>query len=155
MKLDFSQKAVHHMHGTLCDGFGGSLQNAIHQCTGLQYTCIETENGYFLQPVIRVFPFRNFYVPEIEIDISLSAEHITLNLIGRPVKSVRGFMNLWFGGLLAAEAALMIAAITSNLEKPLAILIPLGMCLLGYLFGEITTKVTFFFVLKAIRKAFP
>jgi len=151
----FSQEAVHRMNTILYTDSCSKLPEAIYRHTDLDYLCIPTDEGCFLKPTFRNMPYINSFVPEIDVAISQNNGQTTLKLIGRPVKSVRIFMGVWFGFALMMELLLLIAAVTSGLDITFHVFIPAFMCVFGYCLCNITTKRTFNAVLKAIQKEYP
>jgi hypothetical protein len=99
-------------------------------------------------------PYRNSFVPEIDIVISNRDSKTELQMIGRPVKFVRVFMAFWFSFLLVMQVFIVILAITSSLDSLFPLFIPLAMCTFGYLLCKLATKATFNSVVKAIKKEF-
>ena len=98
-------------------------------------------------------PYRNSFVPEIDIIASNHETHTVLHITGQPVKSVRVFMAFWFGFSILMEAFLLIFAITSNLDSIIPVFIPLVLCLYGYLLCQLGTKAAFNTIIKAIKKS--
>ena len=153
MKL-FIERAMHCINKTTPTNGFEILPEVIRQQTDWDYTCQPKPTGCSLKPTFRNMPYRNSFVPEIEIVISDRDSQTELQMIGQPVKFVRVFMALWFSFLLATEVFFVILAITSNLDSLFPLFIPLAMCAFGYLLCKLATKATFNSVVKAIKKEF-
>lgn len=155
MKIGFSQTAKHTISGSIGTDFPKRLSETLSLRTDWNYSCIEKEDGYFLKPSFRNMPYRNSFVPEIEIKISQNNGQTSLHMTGQPVKSVRIFMGFWFGFLLMMGVLSLIAVATSGAEEIPFVLICVGMGVFGYLLSEIGTRLTFRSVVKAIQTEFP
>ena len=153
MKL-FIERAMHCMNKTNPTNGFEILPEVIRQHTDWDYTYQQKTTGCSLKPTFRNMPYRNSFVPEIEIVISDRDSQTELQMIGQPVKFVRVFMALWFSFLMAMEVFFVILAITSNLDSLFPLFIPLAMCAFGYLLCKLATKATFTSVVKAIKKEF-
>ena len=124
----------------------------IYKHTNWEYKSQQRNAGCFLKPTFRNMPYRNSFVPEIDIVVSNHEAYTMLHITGQPVELVRFFMALWFGFLSLMEVFLLILAITSNLDSIIPVFIPVAMCVFGYLLCELGTKVTFNSVVKAIQE---
>ena len=155
MNIGFSVSESHSVQIPDTVDLSDHFPKTIHQHSGWKYSCEKTEDGYFLKPIFRDMPYRNSFVPEISVGISPGGKHHYLTLKGRPVKFVRGFMNIWFAGLLLLEVFMLVLAICLKLDRLFPVFIPVGMCIFGYLLCKIATKVIFRSVVKAILKGFP
>ncbi|MBR3972554.1 MAG: hypothetical protein IKJ99_01220 [Oscillospiraceae bacterium] len=153
MKL-FTEMATHCINNTISANSFELLPEVIRQHTGWDYAYQQKPTGCNLKPTFRNMPYRNSFVPEIDIVISNRDSKTELQVIGRPAKFVRVFMALWFSYLLVMEVFIVIFAITSNLDSLFPLFIPLAMCTLGYLLCKFATKATFNSVVKAIKKEF-
>ena len=154
MKL-FTEMATHCINKTVSTNNGFEiLPEVIRQHTDWDYAYQQETKGCSLKPTFRNMPYRNSFVPEIDIVISNRDSQTELQMIGQPVKFVRVFMALWFSFLLAMEVFFIILAITSNLDSLFLLIIPLVMCAFGYLLCKLATKATFNSVVRAIKKAF-
>ena len=152
MKRLFAQTAIYSINNTICSDFFKKLPEVIRKHTDWDYSIQQTDTGCFLKPTFRNMPYRNSFVPEIDIVVSCHEEHNVLHMSGQPVKAVRIFMALWFGLLLLMEGFLIVAVITSKQNSLFNVLIPLIMCAFGYLLCKFATKATFNSVVKAIQK---
>ncbi|MBR2042707.1 MAG: hypothetical protein IJ946_00020 [Clostridia bacterium] len=152
MKSIFTQTAEHSIANTAYPAYLNELPKLIYKHTDWDYSCVQTDRGYFLKPTFRNMPYRNSFVPEIDIVVSCNDTQTILHMIGQPVKSVRVFMAIWFGFALMMEVFLLALAITSNLDSLFPVFIPLIMCAFGYLLCKIATRTTFKSVIKAIQK---
>ena len=100
MKRLFAQTAIYCINNTICSDFFKKLPEVIRKHTDWDYSIQQTDTGCFLKPTFRNMPYRNSFVPEIDIVVSCHEEHNVLHMSGQPVKAVRIFMALWFGLLL-------------------------------------------------------
>ena len=148
----FTEKATHRINKTISSNCFEVFPEVIRQHTDLDYTYQQKPTGCSLKPTFRNMPFRNSFVPEIDIVISNRDSKTELQMIGRPVKFVRVFMALWFGFSSLMEIFLLILAITSNMDSIIPVFIPIVLCVFGYLLCELGTKATFNSVVKAIQK---
>ena len=153
MKL-FTEMATHYINKTISANSFEILPEIIRQHTDWDYTYQQSNKGCSLKPTFRNMPYRNSFVPEIDIVISDRDSQTELQMIGQPVKFVRVFMALWFSFLMAMEIFFIMLAITSNLDRLFPLFIPLAMCAFGYLLCKLATKATFNSVVKAIKKEF-
>lgn len=152
MKSIFSQTAEHCIANTTYPMCLNDLPQLIRKHTDWDYACAQTDSGYFLKPTFRNMPYRNSFIPEIDIAVSCNDTQTILYMIGRPVKFVRVFMAIWFGFTLMMEVFLLALASTSNLDSLFPVLIPVIMCVFGYLLCKIGTRATFKSVMTAIQK---
>ena len=153
MKL-FTEMATHYINKTISTSSLEILPEVIRQHSDWDYAYHQKNTGCSLKPTFRNMPYRNSFMPEIDIVISNHNSQTELQMIGQPVKFVRIFMVLWFSFLLAMEAFFIILAITSNLDSLFPLFIPLAMCTFGYLLCKLATKATFNSVVNAIKKEF-
>ena len=153
MKL-FTERATHCINKTIPTNGFEILPEVIRQHTDWDYAYQQKTTGCSLKPTFRNMPYRNSFVPEINIVISNRDSQTELQMIGQPVKFVRVFMALWFSFLLAMEVVFVILAIASSLDRLFPLFIPLAMCAFGYLLCKLATKATFNAVVKAIQKEF-
>ena len=153
MKL-FTETATHYLTQSISTDSFEILPAVIRKHTDWDYTYHRKSEGGFLKPTFRNMPYRNSFVPEIDIVISNHASQTTLQMIGRPVKFVRVFMALWFSFLLVLEVSFIILAVTSNLDSLFPLFIPLAMDVFGYLLCKLGTKASFNAIAKAIKKEF-
>ena len=152
MKSIFSQTAEHSIANTTYPACLNDLPKLIRKHTDWDYTCTQTETGYYLKPTFRNMPHRNAFVPEIDVVVSHNNAQIVLHMSGQPVTFVRVFMAIWFSFALMMEVFLLALAITSNLDSLFPVFIPLIMCAFGYLLCKIATRATFRSVVKAIQE---
>ena len=102
MKL-FTEMATHCINKTISTNGFEILPDVIRQHTNWDYAYHQKPTGCSLKPTFRNMPYRNSFVPEIDIVISNRDSQTELQMIGQPVKFVRVFMALWFSFLLAME----------------------------------------------------
>lgn len=152
MKSIFTQTAEHIIASTTYPICLNDLPKLIRKHTVWDYSCEQTDIGYFLKPTFSNMPYRNSFVPEIDVVVSRNDTQTLLCMNGQPVKSVRIFMTFWFSFLLMMEVFLLALAITSNLDSLFPVLIPIILCVFGYLLCKIATRATFKSVMKAIQK---
>ena len=150
MKRLFTQTAEYKTSNTFYSDFLQKLPEVIYKHTKWEYKSQLRNAGCSLKPTFRNVPYRNSFVPEIDIVVSNHEADTTLHITGQPVKFVRIFMALWFGFLSLMEVFLLILAITSNPDSIIPIFIPIVMCAFGYLLCKFGTKATFNSVIKAI-----
>jgi hypothetical protein len=153
MKFLFTPTFEHQVKSTCSSDMLHSLPEMILRHTDWDYTYKQTDTGCVLTPTFRI-PYRNGFVPEIEIAVSHEEDQTILHLTGQPVKAVRIFMSCWYGFLLLMEVFLLVSAITSGLDTLFFLLIPVGFCAFGWLLCKYATKATFGSVVKAIQKEF-
>ena len=154
MKRLFTQTAEHKTSNTSYSEFLQKLPEVIYKYTNWEYKSQQRCAGYFLKPTFRNMPYRNSFVPEIDIVVSNHEAYTILHITGQPVKIVRIFMVLWFVFLSLMEVFLLTLAITSNLDSIIHVFIPIVMCAFGYLLCKLETKATFNSVVNAIKKEF-
>ena len=152
MKSIFIQTAEIIIASTTSLSCLNDLPGLIRKHTDWDYSCAQTDTGCFLKPTFRNMPYRNSFVPEIDVVVSHNDTQTVLYMRGRPVMFVRVFMTIWFGFALMMEIFLLALAITSNLDSLFPVFIPLIMCAFGYLLCKIATGATFRSVVKAIQK---
>ena len=150
----FTEIATHCINKKISTNGFEILPEVIRQHTDWDYIYHPKATGCNLKPTFRNMPYRNSFVPEIDIVISNRDSQTELQMIGQPVRFVRVFMALWFSFLLAMEVFFIILAITSNLDSLFQLIIPLAMCAFGYLLCKLATKATFNAIVKAIKKEF-
>ena len=152
MKPFFTFTAEHRIEGAACSLNWNDLPGMIRKHTDWSYSCKQTDTGCLLKPVFRKTPYRNSFVPEIEVTVLRDHSHTVLCLRGRPVLSVRIFMTLWLSIVSLAQLSLLAAAVTSNLESLAVVFVPSIMGVFGYLMCKICTGVTFRSVSNAIAE---
>lgn len=152
MSMLFTQTANCSVNNAIRSDFLKALPDVILKHTDWDYFCQETDTGCYLKPTFRNMPYRNSFVPEIDIVALSSGEHTILQMRGRPVKFVRVFMAIWFISLMIMELFLLSFAVTSAPDRIFLIFIPFGMCVFGYLLCKLGTKASFGSVVKAIRQ---
>lgn len=152
MKSIFAYTAEHSIDSTTCPACLNDLPDVIRKHTDWDYSCAQTDTGCFMKPTFRNMPYRNSFVPEIDVIVSCNDTQTILYMWGQPVKFVRIFMALWFSLLLMMEVFLLALAITSNMDSLFTVFIPMIMCAFGYFLCKIATGATFKSVIKAIKK---
>ena len=152
MKSIFTQTAAPSIASTTSPICLNTLPQLIRKHTDWDYSCAQTDSGYFLKPAFRNMPYRNSFVPEVDIVVSCNDAQTVLHMSGQPVKFVRVFMTIWFYFLLIMEVFLLVLTISSNLDSLFPVFIPIIMCVFGYLLCKIATGATFRSVVKAIQK---
>ncbi len=152
MKSIFTQTSVHSISGATYPICLNNLPESIRKHTNWNYSCVQTDRGCFLKPAFHDMPYRNSFVPEIDIVVSRSDVQTILCISGQPVKFVRIFMAIVFSFLLMMEVVLLALTITSDLDNLFPVFIPIIICAFGYLLCRIATGATFKSVVKAIQK---
>ena len=152
MKSIFTQTAEHSFSNATYSICLYDLPQFIRKHTDWGYSCVQTDRGYYLKPTFRDMPYRNSFVPEIDVVVSHNDAQTVLHMSGQPVKSVRVFMAIWFGFALMMEIFLLALATTSSLDSLFLAFIPIVLCAFGYLLCKIATKTSFKSVMNAIQK---
>ena len=148
MKPIFLESATHNAMGPVClDDFPA----VIRKRTGWDYSFTQTDSGCFLKPTFRGMPYRNSFIPEIDVAISQIDTQTVLHFRGQPIKAVRIFMGFWLGFLLLTELSLLLGAITSSLDSDFPVFLPVFMMAFGYLLCKLATRAAFRSVVKAIQ----
>lgn len=150
----FTQNMEHKINNTSCSDFFQKLPEVIRKHTDWDYTYKQRDSGCFLKPTFCNMPYRNSFVPEIDVTVSHHEDYTLLYITGQPVKLVRIFMSLWFSFLSLMEVFLLILATASNLDSLIPVVIPIAMCVFGYLLCKLATKANFNSIVKAIQKEF-
>lgn len=152
MKSIFTQTSVHSISGATYPICLNNFPESIRKHTNWNYSYVQTDRGCFLKPAFHDMPYRNSFVPEIDIVVSRSDVQTILCISGQPVKFVRIFMAIVFSFLLMMEVVLLALTITSDLDNLFPVFIPIIICAFGYLLCKIATGATFKSVVKAIQK---
>ena len=152
MKSIFTQTAEHRIANPTCSTYLNDLPKLIRKHSDWNYSCVQTDTGYFLKPTFRDMPYRNAFIPEIDVVVSRNDAQTILYMSGQPVKFVRIFNAIWFGFALMTEAFLLTLAINSNSDSLFPVFIPIIMCVFCYLLCKIATRATFKSVVKAMQK---
>ena len=152
MKSIFTQTAERCIVSAACPTCLNDLPELIRKHSSWNYSCVQTDTGCFLKPTFRDMPYRNSFVPEIDVAVSCDNAQIILQMRGRPVPFVRTLMAVWFGFALMMEVFLLAFAITSGLDSLFPVLIPILMCTFTYLLCKTATRAAFQSVVKAIQK---
>lgn len=152
MKSIFIQAAEHRIVSAAGPVCLDELPDLIRKHTDWDYSYTQTDAGCCLKPTFRNMPYRNSFVPEIDVVISRNEAQEILHMQGQPVRFVRVFMSIWFGFALLLEVFLLSLAFTSNLDKLFPVFVPVILCTFGYLLCELATRATFKAVIQAIEK---
>ena len=128
------------------------LPEVILRHTDWDYACKQTDAGCVLTPTFRHMPYRNGFVPEIEITVSHEEEQTILHIIGQPTRFSRVLWACLYGFLLLMEVLLL--AFAAELDTLLFLLIPVGIGVFGYVLCKCAMQFAFASVVKALRKAF-
>lgn len=150
----FTQTMDHKINNTFCPASLQKLPEVIRKHTHWDYTYQQRDSGCLLKPTFHNIPYRNSFVPEIDVIVSHREDYTLLHITGQPVKFVRIFMSLWFSFLLLIATLLLILTISSNSDNLIPVVIPIPMCVFGYLLCKLATKTTFNTIIKAIQKEF-
>lgn len=154
MKRLFTQTATHSINNPLCADSFEKLPEIIRKHTDWEYTYRQTSTGCFLKPTFRNMQYRNSFIPEIDITVSCDEAHTTLHISGRPVKSVRIFMTLFYAIWSVLSVLLIIQAITSQQGILFIAIIPLVLGTFFLLVGKFSLQAIFNSIVKAIRKEY-
>ena len=154
MRSVFSQTAEHRIANTASPLPLNELPGVIYKHTGLDYTFAATDKGYFLKPTFRNMPYRNSFVPEIDVTVSRNDTETILHLSGRPIKPIRIFWGRWFGFLLLMQIFLLVFALSSEAALSFQFFIPIILCVFAFLLCKIATGHAFRAVMEAILKEF-
>lgn len=150
----FTFTATHSMSraydAILCD----TLPNAIRKYTEWDYICTKTDGGYFLKPTFRNMPYRNSFVPEIDITVSQKDSQTVLRMQGQPVAFVSLFMIIWIALALSMVIPALLVTFTSGGDNLFFVFIPIVLGMFGYLLCKIATRKTFHSIVRAIQKEF-
>ena len=153
MKFGFQENESFRVKGELPADFFDKLPENISRDALWQYECEKTADGCCLTPTFKDVPYRNAFVPEIEIHLSYVAGETIVTVCGRLAKSVRAFARFWFGALAFFEVFLLAAVPFGKLQVWYGPLLPLGMAAFGYLMSKIGLMLGFWFFTKPIRAA--
>lgn len=130
------------------------LPELIRKHSDLEYEYQKRDEGCFLKPTFRNMPYRNSFVPEIDITLSNYEHYTMLHITGKPVKFVRVFTGVFFSILSLMEVFLLILAVTFRLDSIYPVFIPIVMCVFVYLLCQFGTKITFLSVIKVLKNEF-
>lgn len=151
----FKQTVKHQISSTVASDFCQQLPQVIRKHTDWEYAYQQQNTGCLLKPVFRHMPYRNSFVPEIKVTVDCQGAATILHLCGRPVRSVRILMALWFGLLSVFQISLFILAVTSVPVSLFPLFLPLVMGGFGYFLCKLSTKAVLRSIAAAIRKEFP
>lgn len=152
MGIVFSYMSEHRTNKSITADVLGNLPAAIRRHTDWNYTCEQTDSGCLLKPVFRDMPYRNSFVPEIDVAVSCDDGQSLLCMRGQPVKMVRYFMAFWLGVVLLMQVFVVALAIASKLNGLFPLFLPAIMFVLGYFLCKISSKRVFISVVKAIQQ---
>lgn len=151
MKHIFTSSTRHSIKNTVCPDYLKKLPEAILKHTDWDYSYEQTDSGCFLKPTFQNMPYRNSFVPEIDIVVSENNNQAILLITGSPVKAVRVFYICVCTFLLIIEVSLLLSFITSGIKSIFPLFIPIGIIVLNFLILKIGTRITFNSIVKAIR----
>ncbi len=152
MKSIFLQTAEHRIANANQPICLTDLPKLIRKHTYWNYSCVPTATGCLLKPTFHDTPYRNSFVPEIDIVVTNNDGQTILYMSAQPVILLRVFMAIYLGFTLMMEVFLLAIAFTSNLDSLFHVLIPLIMCICGYILCKKATGATFKSVVKAIKE---
>lgn len=155
MKAFFEQSATHKIDNAIPFTTFEKLPEIIREHTDWEYTYRQTSTGCFLKPTFRNMQYRNSFIPEIDITVSCDEAHTTLHISGRPVKSVRIFMTLFYAIWSVLSEWLIIQAITSQQGILFIAIMPLVLGAFFLLIVKFSLQAIFNSIVKAIQKEFP
>ncbi len=148
MNLGFTETVVHKTESPVGDDLTEQLLSIAHNHTNFQYTCEKKEDGYWLRPTFKNMPYRNSFVPEIHVALGWEGDQRVFTIQGRPVKSVRIFMTIWFFSLLPHGIIGLFAM------EGIPRFIPLFMAVFGYLLCKLGGRRTFYCFREGFEKYF-
>ncbi len=154
MKALLAQTAKHEIDNAIPFTTFEKLPEIIWEHTDWEYTYRQTSTGCFLKPTFRNMPYRNSFIPEIDITVSCDEAHTTLHISGRPVKSVRIFMTLFYAIWSVFSVLLIILAITTQQDILFIAIMPLVLGAFFLLVGKFSLQAIFNSIVKAIQKEF-
>ncbi len=152
MKRIFSSSAKHSIKTTVFPVYLQKLPEAILKHVDWDYSYEQTDDGCLLKPTFQNMPYKNSFVPELDITITEKGDEAVLHITGKPVKSVRIFNICFCAFLLVIEALLLISFITSGINNIFPLFIPIGIIVLNFLLLKLGIKITFKSVVRAVRK---
>lgn len=152
MGIGFSYTSEYRTDKNITADVLGNLPAAIRRHTDWNYNCEQTDSGCLLKPVFRDMPYKNSFVPEIDIVVSCEDGKSVLRMRGQPAKMVRYFMVFWLGVLLLMQVFVVALAIASKLNGLFPLFLPAIMGVLGYFLCKIFSKRVFTSVVKAIQQ---
>lgn len=152
MRSVFTKTAEHRIADSACSLSLSELPGLIYKHTGFDYAFAATDKGYFLKPTFRNMPYRNSFVPEIDVTVSRNDTETILHMSGRPIKPIRIFWGRWFGFLLLMQVFLLVFALSSEAALSFQFFIPIILCVFAFLLCKIATGHAFKSVVEAIRK---
>jgi hypothetical protein len=155
MKAFFEQSATHKIDNATASTAFEKLPEIIREHTDWEYAYQATNTGCLLKPTFRNMQYRNCFIPEIDISVSCDEAHTTLHISGRPVKSVRIFMTLFYAIWSVLSVWLIIQAITSQQGILFIAILPLVLGAFFLLIEKFSLQATFNSIVKAIQKEFP
>lgn len=152
MNLGLTENAQHRISRSNDLDCLEKLPEMIREHTDWNYSCELRNYGCLLKPCFCNMPYRNSFVPEIEIAVSENDGQIILDMKGQPIKSVRIF-TLFICSVLALLEIYFFVMIAASLWRiSFSVFIPVVIGAFSYLLCKISTKLTFYAVVKAIRK---
>lgn len=152
MGIGFSYMSEHRTNKSITADALDNLPGAIRRHTDWNYTCAQTDSGCLLKPIFRDMPYRNSFVPEIDVAVSCNDGQSHLCMRGQPVKMVRYFMAFWLGVVLLMQVLVVALAIASKLNGLFPLFLPAIMFVWGYFLCKISSKRVFISVVKAIQQ---
>ena len=154
MKALLAQTAKHEIDNAIPSTTFEKLPEIIREHTDWEYTYRQTSNGCLLKPTFRNMQYRNSFIPEIDITVSCDETHTTLHISGRPVKSVRIFLALFYAIWSVLSVLLIIQAIASQQGILFIAIIPLVLGTFFLLVGKFSLQAIFNSIVKAIQKEY-
>ncbi|MBQ6890098.1 MAG: hypothetical protein IJN53_03675 [Oscillospiraceae bacterium] len=152
MGIGFSYTLEYRTNKSITADVLGNLPAAIRRHTDWNYTCEQTDSGCLLKPVFRDMPYRNSFVPEIDVAVSCDDGQSVLCMRGQPVKMVRFFSAFWLGVVLLMQVFVVALAFASKLNGLFPLFLPAIMFFLGYFLCKISSKRVFTSIVKAIQQ---
>ena len=151
MKL-FTEMATHCINKTISTNGFEILPDVIRQHTNWDYAYHQKPTGCSLKPTFHNMPYRNSFVPEIDVAVSCDDGQSVLCMRGQPVKMVRFFSAFWLGVVLLMQVFVVALAFASKLNGLFPLFLPAIMFFLGYFLCKISSKRVFTSIVKAIQQ---
>ena len=152
MNFNFSQTAEICLNTIIKPDCLNNLPYLIQQHTDFTYLYEQRESGCFLKPCFRNMPYRNSFVPELNITLTQDNGKSCLHIKGQPVKFVLWFTTFFFIFASTMELLVIIIALTSGLDSIFIVFIPVLIGVFNYSLCKILTKLTFKSIVNAIKE---
>ncbi len=152
MSFGFSQTTEIFVNKIITPDCLNNLPALIQQHTDFSYLYKQTESGCLLKPRFRNMPYRNSFVPKLDITLTQDNGKSCLHIKGQPVKFVLWFSTFLFVFASIMELLVVIIALTSGLDSIFLVFIPVLIGVFNYFLCKILTKLTFKIVVNVIKE---